>query len=158
MDIHALGTFAKYGSEVLMGYLPRKLIELAQKAEKPLSEMPLRLLTSMKACNEMRAQISDTFQQLSGDLVKYHKEYRSREAKSEKDKLIHGAITEQKQLELDQSKRIFERLLSIVTTLSESTGDAIPVLEVSVLCDWMESQLISFARRLRRKRRTVRAV
>ncbi len=158
MDIHSLATFAKYGSEVLMGFLPRKLAELAQKAEKPASEMPLKMLTSVKASNEMRTQIGETFEQLSADLVKYHREYHAREAKSEKDKLIHGSVSEQKAAELEQAKRLFERLLSIVTTLSECTGGAVPVLEVCIFHVYMRTAVccadVVLCGRWRRRRRT----
>ena len=130
MDIHGLATFAKYGSEILMGFPSRKIIDLAQKAEKPLAEMPIRVIASPAGRTEMRQIMTETYEQLCTDIVKYHKEYRTREQKAEKDKLIHGSVTEQKLAELEQSKRIFERLLSIVTTLSECMGEAMPVLEV----------------------------
>lgn len=131
MDIHGLATFAKYGSEILMGFPSRRILELAQKAEKPLSEMPVRVIATPAGRAEMRQIMTETYEQLSSDTVKYHKEYRTREAKAEKDRLIHGSITEQKQTELDQAKRLFEKLLSIVTTLSECMGEAMPVLEVN---------------------------
>mgnify|MGYP003386215032 CR=1 FL=1 len=54
----------------------------------------------------------------------------------EKEKLIQGgSLTEAKQVELEQTRRICERLLSTVTSLAELLIKEIPKLEVCyVLC------------------------
>jgi hypothetical protein len=58
--------------------------------------------------------------------------------------LIHGTITEQKQAELDGAKRLFEKLYSAVTALSEATGEEVPLLEVICsLIQWMNQYIIS---------------
>lgn len=130
MDIQSLSTFVKYGSEVLMGFIPRKYIDLAAKAEKPIEDIPLKILASARVTEEMKLLISETFEKLSTDMVKAHSEYRKKELKAEKDGLIHGSLTEQKQLELENSKKLFEKLFSIATTLSECMNVDMPVLKV----------------------------
>jgi hypothetical protein len=92
--------------------------------------MPVKVLASQRALSEMKAEVSEAYQQLTKDLVKSHKDYKSRERKNEKDKMIHGSITEQKQGELDGAKRLFEKLFAAVGGLSDATGGDMPILEV----------------------------
>jgi uncharacterized membrane protein YheB (UPF0754 family) len=134
VDLLGLGTLVKYGSETLFGYVPKKVSDLAAKLGKKVSDMPLKVLTSDKVQEELRATLQFTYEQLSIDLVAAHKAYRTKEAKMEKDKLIHGNITEQKQQDFDAARKLYEKLLSIVTTLSECIGQAMPVLEVRHNC------------------------
>ena len=130
MDLQSLGTLVKYGSEVLFGYVPRKLADLASKAGQKVEEMPVKLIAAVKVATELRTMLDDTYQQLSTDLETAHKSYRSKETRLEKDKLIHGTITEQKQQEFDYAKKLYEKLFSIVTTLSECMACEMPTLEV----------------------------
>eukprot|EP01038_Epipyxis_sp_PR26KG_P009687 gene9687-13040_t len=129
MDLQGLGTFVKYASEVLIGYIPRKLIDMAAKAEKSEKDIPTKQLSSPQTSSEMKAEIQEIYQQLASDLVTAHREFRKKESKYEKDKVIHGSVTEQKQVEFDNSKRLFDKLLSIVNTLSECTGLSVPILQ-----------------------------
>jgi hypothetical protein len=119
----------------LLGYIPRKITELVAKAEnKALAEsIQTRSFASLKTVVELRTLINETYQQISHDLVKAHKVFRTKEAKFEKDKVIHGSLTEQKQQDFDLSKKLFEKLFGVVTSLSEVTGESIPVLEVFLL-------------------------
>jgi hypothetical protein len=133
VDLLGLGTLVKYGSETLFGYVPKKVSDLAAKLGKKVSDMPLKVLTSDKVQEELRTTLQSTYEQLSIDLVAAHKAYRTKEAKMEKDKLIHGNITEQKQQDFDAARKLYEKLLAIVTTLSECIGQAIPVLEVKLI-------------------------
>jgi hypothetical protein len=132
MDLQGLSTFVKYGSDVIMGYPSRKLVEMAAKVETPLSEVPVFVLTTPKICKEIQSEISDAYTVLCSGLVKAHKDYSSRENRMEKDRVVHGSISEQKQQEYDNSKRLFERLFAVVTALAECTGDKVPALEVVV--------------------------
>jgi hypothetical protein len=93
--------------------------------------MPIKLLVSSRAHSEMSAEVSAVYQQLTVDLVKAHRDYKIREKRNEKDKLIHGTITDQKQAELDGAKRLFEKLFAAVSGLADATGGEMPVLEVS---------------------------
>lgn len=123
----------KYGSETLFAYAPRKLAELAAKTGKSLEEMPVKAIVQPKVAAELRSTLSETYQQLCGDLVVAHRSFRTKEAKMEKDKLIHGSITENKQQEFDNAKKLYEKLFSIVSTLAECMTQKIPVLEVKFL-------------------------
>jgi uncharacterized membrane protein YheB (UPF0754 family) len=134
VDLLGLGTLVKYGSETLFGYVPKKVSDLAAKLGKKVSDMPLKVLTSDKVQEELRTTLQSTYEQLSIDLVAAHKAYRTKEAKMEKDKLIHGNITEQKQQDFDAARKLYEKLLAIATTLSECIGQAMPVLEVRHNC------------------------
>ena len=131
MDLQGIGTLVKYGSEVVFGYIPKKVVDLAAKTGQPVESMPLKVLTSSKVATELRGMLADMYEKLTTDLLGAHKAYRTKESKLEKDKLIHGGLTEQKQQEFDAARKLFEKLLSIVTTLSECTGQDMPVLEVS---------------------------
>lgn len=132
LDLQGLGTLVKYGSETVFGYVPRKLLDIAAKTGRSPDSLPVKSIVNGKTASELRAVLHDTYLQLSSDLIGAHQSYRSKESKLEKDKLIHGSITEQKQQEFDHCKKLFEKLFSIVTTLSECMGQDLPVLEVSV--------------------------
>jgi hypothetical protein len=133
VDLQGIGTLVKYGSETVFGYKSRKLLDLAAKAGKKVESLPVKVLTSAKVQEDLRSALQDCYQQLCTDLDAAHKAYRAREVKMEKDRLIHGSITEQKQTEFDNAKKLYEKLLSIVTTLSECMVQDMPVLEVSVV-------------------------
>jgi hypothetical protein len=152
MDLPGLSTFVKYASEVLVGFVPRKLSDLAGKAGKALGDMPTKTIALPRVSNEMKQMITETFSQLSGDLVHAHKQFRSKERRTEKDRVIHGSITEQKQLELDNAKRLFEKLLSVVTSLAECLNEKIPELEVRDLLLMLKFFVVRFFY-LGRKRR-----
>ena len=93
--------------------------------------MPVKLLASHKAHMEMSAEVSTVYQQLTIDLAKAHRDYKSRERRNEKDKLIHGSITEQKLVDLEGAKRLFEKLFAAVSGLADATGGLMPALEVT---------------------------
>lgn len=135
IDLQGLGTFVKYGSEVLIGITPRKLTDLALKSGITVSELPTKTIASAKVGKDLLSLVRDSYDQLCRDLVRAHKDFRTRESRIEKDRLIHGTIIEQKQQEFDQAKKLYEKLLSIVTTLSECMGQEIPLLEVQ-LCKY----------------------
>jgi hypothetical protein len=93
--------------------------------------MPIKLLASHKAHMEMSAEVSTVYQQLTLDLAKAHRDYKSRERRNEKDKLIHGSITEQKLIDLEGAKRLYEKLFAAVSGLADATGGVMPALEVT---------------------------
>lgn len=130
VDLQGFSMLVKFGAETLFGFLPKQAKDIALKAEKSLEELPNKQLVSAKVQGILRTLLTETYEHLCADLVKAHKDFRTKESKFEKDKLIHGSITEQKQQEYDQAKRLYERLLSIVTTLSDSTGASVPELKV----------------------------
>jgi hypothetical protein len=132
VDLQGIGTLVKYGSETVFGYKSRKLLDLAAKAGVKVESLPVKVLTGTKVQEDLRSALQDCYQQLCADLVAAHKAYRTREVKMEKDRLIHGSITDQKQSEFDNAKKLYEKLLSIVTTLSECMVQDMPVLEVSL--------------------------
>ena len=133
IDLLGLGTFAKYGSEILLGFIPRQVLSIARIAGKTCEDMPNKLLASTKSNLEMKNLITETYKQLSSDLVKSHKDYYSKEKKFEKDKLLHGTLTEQKQAELDNAKKLFERLQSTIISLAECINEEVPILEVGFI-------------------------
>ena len=94
------------------------------------SEMPIKLLASQKTHSEMSSEVSEVYKQLTTDLSKAHRDYKNKEKRNEKDKLLHGSITDNKQAELDGAKRLFEKLFAAVSGLSEATGGEMPALEV----------------------------
>lgn len=77
--------------------------------------------------------MSAVYQQLTVDLAKAHRDFKSREKRNEKDKLIHGTISDQKQAELEGAKRLFEKLFAAVSGLADATGGEMPVLRVRVI-------------------------
>jgi hypothetical protein len=95
--------------------------------------MPIKLLASHKAHMEMSAEVSTVYQQLTLDLAKAHRDYKSRERRNEKDKLIHGSITEQKLVDLEGAKRLYEKLFAAVSGLADATGGVMPALEVTYI-------------------------
>lgn len=133
VDLQGLGTMVKYGSEALFAYVPRKMAELASKTGRTTESMPVKAIVLPKVAAELRAMLHETYQQLCGDLVVAHQSFRTKEAKMEKDKLIHGTITETKQQEFDNAKKLYEKLFSIVSTLAECISQEMPALEVCML-------------------------
>jgi hypothetical protein len=129
-DLQGLTIFVKCGSETLLGYLPKKVIDMGNKAGRRVEDLPVKLLVSMKNITEMRTLVNETYEKLCDLLLKSHKEFRQRESKYEKDKLIHGNVTEVKQQEYDQAKRAYERYLSVVTALSEGMNEKMPELVI----------------------------
>lgn len=130
VDLQGVSTLVKYGSELLFGFLPKQAAELAAKAEKRLEDFPSKLLANTKVQTILRNLLTETYDNLCNDLVQAHQDFRSKESKCEKDKLIHGNVTEQKQADYDYAKKLYEKLLSIVTVLSDATGAAVPELKV----------------------------
>lgn len=49
----------------------------------------------------MNTEVLDAYTQLTKDFLKSHRDFKAKEKRNEKDKLIHGTIMEQKQIELD---------------------------------------------------------
>jgi hypothetical protein len=137
IDIQGLSTFVKYGSEILLGFPPKKLSDIMKKipslpkSATTSADLPIKLLASPAKSTEMKALLMETFQTICNDLVEAHKQFRTKEMKFEKDRLLHGTLTEQKQQEYDSSKKLYEKLLSVATSLSESIGEPIPELKVS---------------------------
>jgi ribosome-associated translation inhibitor RaiA len=134
MDLSGLTVFVKYGSELFFGTLPAKVTAMLQASGEEVDDA-LRLSVSKQivppaAAADMNAQIDDAFDQLSTDLVKLYKQYKSLDAKLEKEKLVNGSLSEAKQTELDNAKRIYERILSTVTSLADCLAKEAPVLEV----------------------------
>ena len=103
--------------------------------------MPVKLLTSHKAYSEMSAEVSAVYQQLTVDLAKAHRDFKSREKRNEKDKLIHGSVSDQKQAELEGAKRLFEKLFAAVSGLADATGGEMPVLRVREIMTLMDQRI-----------------
>ena len=130
IDLSALVTYVKYGAEMLMGYIPRRLQLMAQQAGKTESDIPSKQLVSPAISNEVKLQVSQATDKLAKDLVAAHADVRQRENKNEKDKILHGALSEQKQTEFDYATRLYEKLLSSLTSIQEATGlDLLPELK-----------------------------
>lgn len=131
LDLLGLGTLVKYGSEVLFGYQSRKVVDLASRLNKPLPSMPSKQSSSAKVKDELCGLINQSYDSFVAELMHVHKLYRAKESRIEKDKLIHGgSLSETKQTELEQAKKQYDKYLSIVTILSESMGEQMPLLEV----------------------------
>jgi regulator of nonsense transcripts 2 len=90
----------------------------------------VKQLASLPRSTEMKLLLSETYITICNDLVEAHKQYRHKEAKAEKDRLIHGSLTDQKQSEYDYSKKLFEKLLSVATSLSECMNEDLPELKI----------------------------
>jgi len=130
VDLLGMVTFVKYACETLIGIPPKKLALL--KASMPsLETLPIKVFTSVAVCKELHSMVFNAYDNLCEDLVQAHYIYRKKEMKMEKDKLLHGSITEQKQTELDNSKRLYEKLLSVARSLSECLQTKMPDLAVA---------------------------
>lgn len=149
MDLSGLSAYVKFGGESLLGFVPPKISAIAAKLER--TGVPSRRICDEKVSLSLKEMITDTFNRVSLDLVKAHTDYRKKEIKAEKDRAIHGSLTEEKQAELDYAKRLFEKLLSVTTTLSETIDMPLPVLEVT-LCSQLEFLLLHVLQTIRWKR------
>jgi regulator of nonsense transcripts 2 len=114
----------------LLGYPSKTVFDLARKANKPVEEVPIKVLVTAKNVNEMRMLVSETYEKLCEHLVNAHTDFRSKESRFEKDKLIFGTLSDAKQSEFDNAKKLFEKFLSVVTSLSEGIHQKMPVLVI----------------------------
>eukprot|EP01031_Cornospumella_fuschlensis_P036195 gene36195-43903_t len=130
MDLPSLSTFVKYGYEVLLGYAPRKSIDVILRGGKTQADVVVKVLVTPRVLADLRGLLQEAYKQLCEGLVKAHKDYYSKSSKAEKDKLIHGSLSEAKQAELDGAQKLYERLLQVVQSISEFTGDPVPDLVV----------------------------
>lgn len=129
MDLMSISTFVKYASEVLLG-LPSKMTKVAARtAGKDVDSIPVYQVSSTAVARDLRAMVMEIFSHVSQELVKAFKDYKSKEKKCEADRVIHGTLSDQKQSDFDGAKKLFERLLGVVTVLAESLGEDIPLLE-----------------------------
>ena len=130
IDLAGLTSFIKFGAEILFGYTNKKLRSLCAEAGKDIADCPLRQLTTTSMRNELRIIVSDVYSQLCADLVEAHKGLLNKKKRLEKDRVLHGTLSEAKQQELDGATRLFEKLLSAVTSISECSSQPLPALAV----------------------------
>lgn len=130
IDLISLTAFVKFGAESIFGYTTKRMASLCAEVNRPLSEYPLKVITATSTQNELKMILSEVYEQLSRATVDAHKDMTSKDKRFEKDRVLHGSLSEAKQLELDNAKRLFEKLMAAVTSISENTGDPMPVLQV----------------------------
>jgi regulator of nonsense transcripts 2 len=106
------------------------MVSLCEEADKAVVEYPLKVVASVNTQNELKMLVTEVYEQLCTATVTAHKDMVSKEKRFEKERVLHGTLNETKQLELDNSKRLFEKLISAVTSISECTGDPLPVMQV----------------------------
>jgi hypothetical protein len=106
MDVGMLSTFVKYGAEDLCGLASRKLVNLLDTAGKRgqlreyMSDMvpePLR--------NRLRSLVELAFHTLSHEYVRQHKELKKLEKRFERDTMMHGSLSDDKQHTLEERRR-----------------------------------------------------
>ncbi len=128
--MQGISTFVKYGSEILCGYPPKKATDIFSRYGKPVpADLPLKVLTNPKIMRDFQDLLTDTYAILSDDLVKAFTDYMQKEKNFETDRLIHGSLTEAKQSEYEYSKKLYEKLLAIVTSLAECMSMKVPELK-----------------------------
>jgi regulator of nonsense transcripts 2 len=128
LDLVGLVSFVKYGAETLFGYIPKKVLSICKDANKEPSEVALKVVASSSCQAEMKIILSEVYEQLCKDVIEAHKDLVGKEQRFEKDKVLHGSLSEAKQAELEGTKRLFEKLMSAVTSISECSGDPLPRL------------------------------
>lgn len=116
-----------------MGYGSKKIHQLAEKAGVPRDGLPIKQLTSAKLANDLKELVVEMYQKLSEDLLRFYQDYSKKEAKFEKDRMMFGSLTEQKQSELEQAKKMYEKFFSIVSSMSEALDMDMPNLQVNSL-------------------------
>jgi regulator of nonsense transcripts 2 len=129
IDLGSLVTYVKYAVEVLMNHAPRRVLALARAASMSPNDVPLMGAASPPTSRELMSLVSEACEQLKGDLIKAFADWKRLEKKAEKDRAIHGSLNEQRQTELDDTKKLYEKLFSSLTSLSESLDLVMPVLE-----------------------------
>lgn len=141
-DLQGLVTFVKFGHELILGYpTTRQLaaataasggavdvagVSVASLAAQKVPNLPVSLFATERTCEVARTLVLAAFEQLAGDLTGAHKDLRTKEKRFEKERLLHGSLTEAKQTTLDAAQRFFERLLPVVQSLSECLYQEMP--------------------------------
>ena len=130
VDLVGLTSFVKYGAETVFGYASKRLVSLCQEAHRDIAEYPVSVFTSPSTQNELKMIIHEVYEQICHDLVEAHKDLIGKERRFEKDKVLHGNLSETKQNELDNTRRLFDKLMSAASSLSECTGSPLPRLQI----------------------------
>ena len=135
-DLQGFSVFMKYGCESLLGYAPMSMVQLslacdntalslrephpdAEEVTEDISKFlanrvlsstsPIKIFVStLEHVITMRNLVLAAYGQLVADLFKAHKDLKKMKKRFEKDKLIHGQLTEVKQTELDQMQKFYE--------------------------------------------------
>jgi hypothetical protein len=90
VDVLGLGTFVKYGSEILMGYPPKRLAAIMQRSGAPISSnahenalnWPIKLFATKLVSDELRSLVKESYSNFCAHLLSVHKEMRSKEVNS----------------------------------------------------------------------------
>lgn len=133
VDVSGLVTFIKYAAEPLLGHISKKtlaLIAAAGSSANDIDSLGIRPgITSAKISRELGQLVAEAADNMCMDLVKAFAEFKRCERKSEKDTVIHGALTEQKQQELNDLRKLYEKLLSAATSICECLDLDVPALK-----------------------------
>ena len=134
VDAALLGVFLKAGGEDLLGIVPRRAKELYGRAG--LAAGPARgdAVVGGETTKTLRDLATAAHALLAAQLATDHAALAKLEAKSTKDALTHGALTEEKEKALDDARKAREKLLAHVVAL----GDCLD-LDAPALPDFEES-------------------
>ncbi|CAM9207771.1 unnamed protein product, partial [Ectocarpus fasciculatus] len=133
VDVAGLVTFVKYAAEPLLGHVSKKTLELvaaAGSAADGLHTLGVQpCIITAGTSRDLNQLVREAADNMSNDLVKAFAEFKRCEKKSEKDAVIHGSLTEQKQQELTDLRKLYEKLLSAVTSICECLDLGMPLLK-----------------------------
>ncbi len=79
IDVLALGTYCKYGSEVVMGIVPKRLQKIVSQLEPVPTDIPVKLFASSQAAEEIRQVVKESYTKFCADLVEMFRDLRSKE-------------------------------------------------------------------------------
>ena len=133
LDVAGFVTFVKYAAEPLLGRMSKKTLALlaaAGSSEDDIGKSGLGPgITTPRMSQELGLLVTDAAENMCMDLVKAFAEFKDYEKTSEKYTAIHGSLTEKKQQELDSHRKLYEKLLSAVTSITECLNMEMPVLK-----------------------------
>lgn len=132
IDLMGISTFVKYGSESLLGFPSKtaksilRSVSLDQVENYPAVSLQL---CSNEVSKELKDMVMEVWTNLNHELEKAFKDLKKKEKKADNDKLVHGTLSDQKTIELETARKLFERLFTMASTLSESLYENLSVLE-----------------------------
>jgi hypothetical protein len=115
LDVNLFVTYVKFGGEDLLGVQSRKgrlLYERAAAANGPPYEPSTLVEADVKAAMQVRARAA--FEGLCRELLATHKARQAAERRAERDRLLHGSLTDEKEKALEEQKKACDKLLANV--------------------------------------------
>eukprot|EP00752_Nemacystus_decipiens_P014194 g12623.t1 len=126
-DVTVLAGFVRAAGEDMVGVLQRKTVNIIKLAGE-MGKLEREPIVDAEVKARLRSMVDGVFSALSTHLERGHEQLGRLEQKMEKDRLTNGSLTEDKEKNLEESRKAYEALLGNVTSLASSLNRDMPQL------------------------------